>query len=159
VGADGAPRRNLLPYCFAVLEDRLRQVAAPPRPTALPPSAGGGDAATRDPQDQTTTPPPEDFESPPLWARLLAELRETLAPAAYARCCTGRVTACHGHLLEITVPDPLTRAWFETRLRPRIEQLLCRLGHKQVRLTFTVPAPCVGSLAGAEYGASAAGAP
>jgi hypothetical protein len=156
VGADGAPRRNLLPYCFAVLEDRLRQVAALPRPSALPPpGAGGGDAATSDPQDQTATRPPVDIESHPLWGRLLADLRETLAPAAYARCCTGRVTACHDHLLEITVPDPLTRAWFETRLRPRIEQLLCRLGHEQVRLTFTVPAPGVGAAACAEYGAAA----
>jgi chromosomal replication initiation ATPase DnaA len=50
------------------------------------------------------------------------------------------VTACHDHLLEITVPNRLTLSWFESRLRHRIEHLLRTLGHEQLRLAFTLPA-------------------
>jgi hypothetical protein len=74
-----------------------------------------------------------------LWQAVLAELRDTLAAAAYQRwLASTRVLRCDGATLEIAVRDVIQQHWLAERLRARIEDALSAAGAAGLRLCYIV---------------------
>ena len=136
--ADGRP--NMLPYCFAVLDELLTNPGARPeeaveheeRCTLHACSAGGamqsqiGDHAAG--------------VADALWQEVLTHLRGVLAPSVYAQCTARCVASTQHSVLRVIVPDGLTSHWFDTRMRRQIEGVLeqCAAG---TRVEFAAATP------------------
>jgi len=119
----GRPRRNLLPYCFAVLE---RLLAVKVQGADLP--ATRSIVHVDEPQ----------AEPNPLWRAVLHELRTIVAPSVLARCRTARVVHQQAQVLQVEVPDRLTQHWFEMSLRRALDQALTALGQSDLQVQFVL---------------------
>ena len=144
--ADGGPagRRNMVPYCFAVLKRLVdaeqhpdgRATIAPPLRTAEEDrrQAGCGDSGQVG-EDATPT-----NEAEALWREVLDGMREVLTPANFARCQAGRAAGRHGEVLRIALGTDMERHWFDTRIRRLLDESLARCGPAGMRFQFVVAA-------------------
>ena len=132
VGGGATGRRNMMPYCFAVLERLVDAQPCPdgPATTAAPAAtlglghrrAGCGDSG-RVGEEVTPT-----SEAEVLWRAVLDGMRELLTPGNFARCRAGRATGCQGDVLQIVLGTDMERHWFDTRIRRLLDESLARCG-------------------------------
>ena len=142
--ADGGPagRRNMVPYCFAVLEHLVdaeqylegRATIAPPLRTADEDRrlAGCGDSGRAGEEAAPTS------EAEALWRAVLDGMRELLTPGNFARCRAGRAAGCQGDVLRIVLNTEMERHWFDTRIRRLLDESLARCGPAGMRFEFVV---------------------
>jgi len=142
VGEGATGRRNMVPYCFAVLE-RLVDAEQHPegRATTAPPprtpdeectQAGCGDSGRSGEEARPTS------EAEALWRAVLDGMREVLTPGNFARCQAGRAAVCEGDVLQIVLGTEMERHWFDTRIRRLLDESLARCGPAGMRLQFAV---------------------
>ena len=143
--ADGGPagRRNMVPYCFAVLERLVDAEQHPDGPASTAAAAalglghrrtGGGDSG-RVGEEVTPT-----SEAEVLWRAVLDGMREVLTPGNFARCQAGRAAGCEGDVLQIVLGTEMERHWFDTRIRRLLDESLTRCGPAGMRFEFVVAA-------------------
>ena len=143
VGGGATGRRNMVPYCFAVLERLVDAEQHPDGPASTAAAAalglghrrtGGGDSG-RVGEEVTPT-----SEAEVLWRAVLDGMREVLTPGNFARCQAGRAAGCEGDVLQIVLGTEMERHWFDTRIRRLLDESLTRCGPAGMRFEFVVAA-------------------
>jgi DnaA N-terminal domain/Bacteriophage replication protein O len=139
--AGAVPRKNLMPYLFAILQSLLH-------PDENPQHEHGASPARhrRGVQPPAQVPGPRlealpTTETHPIWRTVLDELRLVMTPENYNTWLTQtRVVSQQGDLLRIAVPKPFHRDWLENKLHGRIMSTLQRLGYSGVQVEYVVAA-------------------
>jgi hypothetical protein len=155
------PRKNLMPYFFATLESLLHPDHRAPQPQKARRSRSArskvrqnGDSAERAAilvsSDRVATQnvpsaPTKLAQAPdmhPVWLRALEELRNVLTPENFDTWLADTyVISEEDNSLLVAVPKPFHKDWLNNKLRGRVESVLRRLGHGDIRVEFVVVAP------------------
>jgi len=137
-GDSAAPRKNLIPYFFAILEDLLACDTRAAHEPDVPPAPATTPLSEAEAVDSAGA----RAEGRPMWEAALRELRREVTPENYARWfAPTRAVACDGNRLEVAVPDAFHRHWLGERLRGRVEAAFARCGHGVVQVAFVVDSP------------------
>jgi hypothetical protein len=139
--AGPVPRKNLMPYLFAILQSLLH-------PDEHPQHERGASPARRRHAVQAPAPIPAPrvealptTETHPIWRTVLEELRLVMTPENYNTwLAQTRVVSQQGDWLRIAVPKPFHRDWLENKLHGRIMTTLQRLGYTGMQVEYVVTA-------------------
>jgi hypothetical protein len=137
--AGPVPRKNLMPYLFAILQSLLHPEEHPQHEHGTSPAQRGHGA-----QLPVQIPAPRvealpTTETHPIWRTVLDELRLVMTPENYnAWLAQTRVVGQQGDLLRIAVPKPFHRDWLENKLHGRIMTTLRRLGYMGVQVEYVI---------------------
>jgi hypothetical protein len=139
--AGPVPRKNLMPYLFAILQSLLH-------PDEQPQHERGTSPARRRHGVQSPAPMPAlpiealpIAETHPIWRTVLEELRLVMTPENYNTwLAQTRVVTQQGDLLRIAVPKPFHRDWLENKLHRRIMTTMQRLGYTGMQVEYVVAA-------------------
>lgn len=139
-GKDPTGQPNAMPYFFASV---AAQVTAPSRPASSVRPASGRHHRAR-PSGRTEA---ADFHREalpttglPVWDRVRNDLRDTLAPGAFAQYVEplrARFDPAGGLVVE--TDSPLHQHWVESRLRGRIDEILRTGGHHDIAVSIAGP--------------------
>ena len=73
----------------------------------------------------------------PLWQAVLTDVRETMTVANYTAWFAATMAESRTEtVLTVRVPTTHHERWLDTKLRPRIEHALRRLGHADIQVVF-----------------------
>jgi hypothetical protein len=152
------PRKNLMPYFFATLNSLLQPDRQTPglRRARLSQRTRSkvrrnGNSASRAARLELTgylarqdvVPAPTQSmhasDMHPVWLQALEELRNVLTPENFDTWLADTyVISQEGTALLISVPKPFHKDWLDNKLRGRVESVLRRLGHGDLKVEFVV---------------------
>ncbi len=144
------PRRGSdFPHVFEGADEIARaQTQAPRAHTPIPRSEGSATSSQEDPGSHLPGPAvpsgPADLPQPPeaLWQAALDELSMTLQRSTFDTWLRDTAVLAYedGEFI-IGTPSPYARDWLQTRLRPRIKEVLARMARRTVDVRFCVKPP------------------